>query len=303
MAIERIGRASTYGLFQRTMGDVNDISKRIAQLNLQISSGYKTDIYAGLGTQADRLIELDNSIGRTERYIQENKQVITRLETMDVALEGIIGAAGDLRDLIVLDISANNDDLPVNTQANAILLDLAASLNMQLDGRYLFAGSKTGQAPVTEPITTPNPATALSSHYYNGDEATITARIQDNFEIDYTVHANDEGFQKMVAAAHTAIAGHASDHDPTKQSALDLVNEALDDIIAYRAKIQSAKVTVESVNTRHEKLLAYSQSVRSDIVDTDIIAATSELANNEALLQASFQVFARTIQLRLSDYL
>ncbi|MGB1540081.1 MAG: hypothetical protein ACPG80_03910, partial [Rickettsiales bacterium] len=187
--------------------------------------------------------------------------------------------------------------------ADAMRKAAAAQLNTNQEGRYLFGGSRTDVPPVPEPI----PSTAVpgvpDDIYYQGNSEELTARIQENYEMVYNVRADDPAFQQLFAAISLGIDGDASDSSGVLAEAQQLAGDAIESLIAVRARVQQNMVNVEEVSERHVQLNLYWKGVTEEISKTDILSASTEIALNEAILQASFSSFARLNELRLTDFL
>ncbi len=96
-------------------------------------------------------------------------------------------------------------------QSSKSLLDQAvALLNTDMDGRYLFGGSKTDQQPV---VLDPGFTSFGSSDdtFYQGDDLTLSVRADVNIEISYSMSADREGFQELIGAIRGLINGDVLD--------------------------------------------------------------------------------------------
>lgn len=85
--------------------------------------------------------------------------------------------------------------------------------------------------------------------------------------------------------------------------ATELLNDAAEQANFARADIGARSQGLESVNNHLEDEQIQLKAALSDQIDTDLVAAISELQSRQAALQATLQLSARTYQLSLLNYL
>ncbi len=131
---------------------------RLFDAQLQVSTEKKSQNYLGISVDSQRLVNMENLRSITDRYLSNNTTMETRLEASSIAVE----FAGDtIRDfdsiLTVFGQKGSTDEQQVKdmqTWAFNSLLNLESFLNTEVDGRFLFAGSRTDTAPVNFNLTT-----------------------------------------------------------------------------------------------------------------------------------------------------
>ena len=139
--------------------------------------------------------------------------------------------------------------------------------------------------------------------YYGGSSTSIVVRSDENVEFKFPVRGDDPAFQKIYAAAHQAIEAYESGDQEKLGKALTLMQQGQTDLNGVRATVNMEIINTGNINERLESLNLYWTGVTEKVGKTDIVAATTQIATYEATLQATFQVYARLSQLRLSDYL
>ncbi len=301
-----VGRISTYAVFQNTWRNISNTQSSVFNLQGQLSSGLKADSFAGLTGQVEQFTQLNAKISKTKTYEENNAVGISRLQTTNTALNQIIEIADDIEDLMVLrrnPTMANN--MAFEQQIKAKMDALAAELNTTFEGRFLFGGTKTNVNPVIVDPKTPGPVTVgrLDANYYQGSEEDLTLRAADNVDIKYNVRADNEAFQKLFGGIALALQGHTENSDAILKQAIDMIQEGQADLNAVQASVNTNIVTLQDQNTRHEALRLYWKGVTEEVSKTDILAASTQLAVDQTVLQASFQAFAQINRLRLTDYL
>lgn len=300
-----IGRISTYAIFQNTLRDLGDRQLDLFELQNQISSGKKSENFAGIAGQTEQFIDLEEKISRADLYLQNNKLARSRLEITDIALDQVIDTANSLKTLI---LSRRNGTQGSNNTFSEQLRNewqaLVAQLNTQSEGRYLFAGAATDTRPVN-PNTFPLPDDlgVPDANYYQGSNKDITLRAQDNVSFEYNVRADASGFQKIFAGLANASRGDKDNSDGDLARAFDFIEEGLQEVITLQANVNANKVAIDELNDEHESFRIYWIGIKEEIIGTDLLSASTQVAINEGILQASFQAFSRINSLKLADFL
>lgn len=297
-----IDRISTYGAHQRSLRDFNQVTERLANTQNQISSGYKSADFAGLNGQVEQLSSLEAKIKKNINYKDNNAIIETRLQTTNNALDQIIETGTRIKNLIS-QRRAPNGDVAFSQQLNALKDQLASALNTNVEGRYVFSGSRTDAPAVIIPIPQTNRIGVPDASYYQGSAADLKARLDDDLEVTYNIRADETGFQKLFASVFQALQGDGNGSDAALSSAYALAEQGVENIIQAQGKVNANLVNIQQVNDKHENLSTYWRGLTEQISHTDLVVASTQVAVDQATLQASFQTFARLINLRLSDFL
>lgn len=156
--VTRIGTFATQqALIQRML----EVQKRVFDGQTQVGTEKKSQDYAGISTDSYRLINIENEKTRIDRFVNNNTSAEVNIKAMNTSVKSIddvmrnlrqelIGFTGrDLTDKSPQDVSAVRD---IQEKAFAALSQIEFSLNLKIDGKYLFGGGKTGEAPVSIPF-------------------------------------------------------------------------------------------------------------------------------------------------------
>ena len=301
MAVERI---STYSLHQRTLIDVNRTQSTLADLQNQISSGFKADNFAGLEGEVEQFVSVGARMLKSKTYQESNSLALTRIKATNVAVNNIIEISDDIENLLVLRRNpANADTIAFRQQMEQLRDTFTAQLNSATGGRYIFGGTKTNFAPVPEPVPDPVVDGVPDAGYYNGSTEDYTVRAQDNVELAYNIRADNSAFQKIYAGIAMGLKADTTTLDSDFQAAYKLVREGMDELVGLQAQTNADLVNIEKINDRHESMELYWKGVSEELIKTDLLSASTQVAVNQGVLQASFQAFARINTLRLSDFL
>ncbi len=298
-----VNRISSFTLFNSTFRDVSGQFSKLADLQNQISSGYKASNFEQLNGEVERFTSLEARQRQLDQFIQSNNINISRLKTGDNAINQIVDIADDMENLMVTRRSVAGTTLNFKQQMINFVESLKIELNTSSEGRYLFGGSDTGTLPVEDIFKAPANIGVPEDNYYTGSKENVTFRVEAALTYEYPVRADDPAFQKIIAAYHKAIAADQAGDDAGIAAAIDLMQKGQEELNAVLGRINSTIVSVEQMNDRHTQMKLYMKGVTEQVIKTDLASAATEVSNHEAALQATFQVYARLSQLRLSDYL
>ena len=123
---------------------------RLLDWQLQLGSGKVSQQYSGIANQSSRLVSLETSTARAAQYVANIDFFDHRLALVDLSLETIDTAARDVR--AALNSVVNFPDSHANDlrQSAADASDLVRDMLNTRDGaRYLFAGTRIDQQPVS----------------------------------------------------------------------------------------------------------------------------------------------------------
>ena len=300
-----VGRISTLGLQQVTLRDAIKAQALIADQQGQISSHQKSQDFAGLGgSESEQFLLLENKIAKTSLYVSNNNIALTRVNTTDNILSQVIETASSLQSIISQRRNAASDHSAFPENIKGAWQNLAGQLNTSLEGRYLFAGTRTDTQPVnTTDFPTLKTDGVPDDGYYQGSKSDISLRADDNIDITYNVRADDAGIQKIFAGLAMAKKGDANNSDVDLQKAYDLITQGLQGVISARAIVNQNKVSIDNINTQHDSLKLYFTGVKEEMGNSDILSLSTQVSVNQGILQAAFQSFSKINSLRLSDYL
>jgi len=315
-------RVSTYGTSQLLLGYTLQTQNRIVGSQEQIASGYKAQDYKGVARDVVALEGAKSLRDRLEGYIRNNRLIENRVQTNDNALRALGDIADELR-LTVTTAVATNSGTALSGKVRDLFDRAVDVLNRQVDGRYVFAGSRTSTPPVSITSVSALLTTSPIANAFANDSNVLSAQIDDALTVNYGVLASDVAttlFSEMQrilqfdagtlpsgAAAFTP-AGAFTNPLPTNQrdflagelATLSSMTEGVQDIVAQNGI--SAR-TLDDVTTRHEQAVIAAKAFIGDLQDADAAEAISNLNRDQTALEASYQVLSQLTRLNLLDFL
>ncbi|WP_037037901.1 flagellar hook-associated family protein [Pseudovibrio sp. JE062] len=123
---------------------------RLDKAVIENASKKHADMGLALGAQTGASTSFRSEYSQLESQLDTNRQLVTRLDVMNTALDNIHESNADFRsDLIALKSNSNNLKTASNL-AYTELDKLTNALNTNVSGVYVFGGINTGTAPVND---------------------------------------------------------------------------------------------------------------------------------------------------------
>ena len=257
---------------------------------------------------------VESSLRRIDQFIKDNAFIDMRMETMLNSMDAVGDILTEVRTL-VRDVLEDGElgGIDKNDFTEIKMDQLESFLNVKMNGRFLFSGTKTDTQPVNTGDLSDAPTfdadgvttTAEPSFFYQGDDNQVKARIDEGVTLEYGVKANDEGFEKLIRAIRLVKSTDLSDANVLGkfQHALNLLNESADKIAAVElntgVRFQQLASTTQSLKDTKSIL----DGVVDEIERADTFEAVSILNQVQTQLEASYATAVRVSSLSLTKFL
>ncbi len=290
--MERIATANHQNTLVRCMMQGES---RVAAAQIAASSGLKSTDFKGVASDSGRIVDLDSTYRRTERYIDEGEVVSGRIQTMDSTVGSMIDVTNRLQSLITsLQGAASSAAEGVQEEAAGLMKEFIGLLNTRQEGRYLFAGSRTDTAPVNSDTASYPPATVPSSadtSWYSGDGSLSYFQAADDLVIEYGATADDPAIEKAMRAFNLIV---SMDLDPVDSDVLDeastLAAAGADGMSVIQARLGVAAGTLDRTLDRHVDTQLVLETQVDDLRSVDLAEATVRLSQLQASLEATMSL-------------
>lgn len=223
---------STLGQALDQVERLKTLQSQLGQLQVQLTTGKKTDLFKGLGTDViaskkarANFNALDNYLNNIDIADRRIKMTTNLIEEVRTQSEGLLGS---------LELQTQTGEYEIEALGDYAenLQGFIYNLLNEKDGdRYLLGGANTLSKPLTDTggldtyttkqitdwvngaittdqfITSYQDSTQLtdtvigySPELTSGMTKNVTVRVDDNAELDYTVKANEEPFRNLLIA-------------------------------------------------------------------------------------------------------
>lgn len=294
-------RVSTFGQTSTVLANALNTQAKLAQKQLQQSSGLLATDYAGLGTSAGAVVDMEVSVSRAKATISAAETILTRVEEQHAVLGSMSDILTEMRTEISSVLSSVDTDA-LQMAAREMLEEFTALLNSQYQGRYLFAGSDTSVQPVDTSALAVTDLTTPDTSYYLGDGVLQTAYLSEDRTLTYGVTADNTAFEEALRALSYMVT--ADPLDTADLEALnDLIVSAQDGVIALQSSMGYKAASLESLIEAQSEYVAAVEGLVTDLTSVDVAQVAVDAANYKTQLEASYSALGTLTSLSLLDYL
>lgn len=319
---------------------LNDLRSMFDNLQRQATTQKKYETFSGFGPDSFSLQRLHTEQTLTQSYLDNIDKVSNRMNLQDKAMTQMSGIANQLINAITLQVQGGVTDMTsINLLARQGLDFMQNLLNLDLDGHYLFAGSDVTSQPfidnatlnsnfanqvaswlggaqtTAQMITTTDAFTAtnLGLSPALATAGTMTARIDDNLDIDYTTKADQTGFQQVLRAL--GMMANLKYPDPMVDIAtpaefqqvidhvLTVATEGLQGIKDTNQQLASKFNLVKAVKDNHVSDMALLTTQIDKMENADPTTVIASMQALQTQLTASYQVTRAVSQMSLVNFL
>ena len=312
MSIDRVATAAQTGYF---LSQLQNAGNALDKVQEQIASGKNANTYAGFGDKTQLLTATIAANARNAAYTGATKFAVTQTDLQDTQLTSLSSLAATLKKA-VMDAVANNDATGLMNQAQSIFDQAGAILNSKdANGDYIYSGGKTDVAPLAVgSLAALQAAPSTASAFANGS-LKKSVQVADGVSVTYGVTASDvaTGLMQALKDIATFDAGGSGNFNAAS-SLSSAQNTFLTNAIAQVTTVGVNLNAATAANGYVSNRLADAQTQQasmdtlykgfvSNIQDTNMADAATQLSLNQTQLQAALQVTAGLHQLSLLNYL
>ncbi|MEI2384796.1 flagellin [Breoghania sp. JC706] len=296
-------RVATFALSNSLLNYALTTQAKLAEKQTQEASGLISSDYGGLGTDAGKLVDLEVSLARANSYSSAAEQATNRVEVMYSATGSIVDALTQARTEVSAASVDTSDIDTLQDLAASLLEEVESLLNTQYEGRYLFAGSNTQEAPVDlDSYTGGSDLDTADTSYYTGDDTIITVQVGSDRKVAYGVTADNDAFEQTIRAlSYIADADELTSDDLTAIS--EMLVDAQDAVIAIQSGLSLSASALENAQTEQENFIALTETSIDDTRSADLASVAVAVAQYETQLEASYAAVGKLSSLSLLDYL
>lgn len=292
---------------QRTLADaIQRNQEKLAVSQQQLATGRKAADYAALGTETVRNLSAHGMIARQDAFSAVGKRIGTTMAVYQNHLDALDDTMQSLRNAM-LDAVGTGNAAGLQAGIEAAFNQFRAMLNADEGGVPLFAGGRTDTSPFS-PETLSDAAAIPAEDAFRDGTVRATARVAEGVDVAYGIPAGSIG-RDLYEAFRTLAQGGPIDgqvsagQGDTLRQAMDRIDAGLSVVRAANAANGRKQAQVEDLSTRAEQRALVFQDVIASNEDADLGQVAVDLAQQQAMLQASYSVFARISDLNLTQYL
>lgn len=286
----RVANKTIYDMVKFNLGN---IAEDLNHANKVVSTGKRisdlSDDPVGL-TQALNIKSALSSFEQLGRNITMGKSWLTASETAMSNVQDLISDAKTLCVQMATATIGAPERISASVTVQNLLEEVISLANTELNGRYIFSGSKTDTVPFSQDGT------------YNGDSNPFTVKIGR----DTSVEVGNDGGSAFGTIFNTlsdlkdALASNDVDGIQTAMGNLDV---HFDHVSNKISGVGSKMVRMEIKENIFQELKINNTKRLSKLEDADITEAIIDLKEKELVYQAALSSSTSVMKLSLVDYM
>jgi flagellar hook-associated protein 3 FlgL len=244
--------------------------------------------------------------------IEQHQKNIGSCTSWLTMTESELSSANDLlvraREIAIAQATATASDESRDAGAmevQQIIEQMQTIANTQYNGRYIFAGTRTDQAPfnLSDPFDSSDP------YPYTGTDEKLSVQIGKDVNFEYsisgasvfTAHGDDSvDIFKTLTDLETALESNdatgISDQLDNLQSGADQINQNIAECGSRMNRLEAAQNTLADLDLNLTEMI-------SNTEDVDFTELITQLTMKETALQASYSVASKIGNLTILDFL
>jgi flagellar hook-associated protein 3 FlgL len=312
MSVDRVATSAQTAFY---LSHIQRAGSALDATQAAIASGKNATTYAGFGDQTQVLTATLSAQARNNAYATGTKFAVSQVDMQDTQLTSFASLAAQLKKAVG-DAVSNNDASTLMSQAQSILEQASAILNSKdANGDYIYGGGKTDVAPVTVNSLAALQALPSTAAAFANGNLKKSVQVADGINVSYGVTASDVGTDLMQALKDIATfdAGGSGNFNAATSltsaqntfltNAIGQVTTAAVNLNAATAANGYVSNRLTDAQTQQASMNTLYKGFVSDIQDTNMADAATQLSLNQTQLQAALQVTAGLHQLSLLNYL
>jgi flagellar hook-associated protein 3 FlgL len=294
------------------LGEYQRIQSRIVTAQTQISSGKVGDQYTDIDGRSGVLAAAKAKAVRTDALSTTAKEVQSRLSMQDVQLQHLAELSDSLREAVGNAVATGRAEALKET-AESVYKTAASILNTQVDGVYIYGGTRSDVPPVSETTLSGLLALPAVGDVFQNSGLTQTQSVEEGVSLETGQLASDlatDLFQMLrdLAAFDAGVNGPFTSTLTGAQTtflegqlqALPAVSRGLNDAAAING---ARYAQIEDVVARHEDTGIELKKFIGDLEDVDLAEAITRLNQDQAAQQAAARMISQLQDNSLLRYL
>jgi flagellar hook-associated protein 3 FlgL len=281
---------STNQSLASNMAGLQDVTEKVSSTRrLNKPSDNPADVRSDL--------QLRDTIAELNQYLRNIDAASTKADAMDTAL----GGAGDLlqraNELALQGANGSlsaTDRSAIAQEVSQLIEGMVQQSGTKVANGYVFSGFRVDRPPYS--VTAPG---TVSS--YQGDGGVVLARIGPGSTMQINL-PGDSVFQPAFDAL-TQLKTDLESGNPVQPATITLVQTALNGMVAARAQVGARANRLDDAKSSGQSVLTSNQALMSQLEDTDMASAITEMTKRQTTYQATLMVTAKVMQTSLLDYL
>jgi len=319
---------STVGMTLGSIKSLSDSQSMLSTLSEQLTTGkYSSNLTDYTSANAQKLLNFNSDIAQQKGFLSVITAISPRMDVYESALNGIEDVTSDATTALVAAQTYNSmTNASLASQIQSYMEQMTYFLNQQVGDRFVFSGSRYGQAPVGDITALSVPPTEVAPYLATGDtvpaydtdydpldpaalvpEANVNeqAAIDTSKKLTYGITSNEDGFQQIIMGLRWAYAATQDQANYTTymSTARDLLTDGLANVRATHTDSTNAYLTLEQAQETIESTVTGLKDQIDNIESVDLNEVAVKITSLQAQLEASYSSIAQLVRLSIIDFL
>jgi flagellar hook-associated protein 3 FlgL len=264
----------------------------------QLTTGKKINRPSDDPVVAVKGMDFRSQLMQVEQYQRNTNEVHNWMDNSDESLDQATQALQRLRELAVQASNDTYDDeerINIKKEAEQLKQHLVDIANTNVNGKYLFNGTKTDVAPVPNPLVDTN-TIAIDTNSVNIE---VSSGIQINANVKADTIFGKDAFDRIDSFITALDSGTQADI----QSSIDAIDENITNVINARADLGARMNRIDLIDNRLGSQEISATQMMSENEDIDYEEVITKLMTQESVHRAALSAGSRIIQPTLLDFL
>lgn len=296
-------------VIQRVLSDLNYQTRRLLDLQRQLSTGQKVNTPSDDPLATRRAIAAQAEIAANDQFIANMSNTGPFLSDSETALRTVFNFLQRANELTLQGLNDTNTQQhrdEIANEVNQIIEGVLTQTNTISGGRYVFGGTRTLADPFQATRDANGEITAVT---YTGNDENIGVEISRGVVLSINVTGEDaftstspetvDVLQTLIAIRDNLRAGNTT----VLQANLEDLESAEDQTLIAVTRIGAIQRRIEDVTSNLDEVNIQLREVISDNIDADFAEVAVSLNAQTNAYQAALNAAGRVIQPSLLDFI
>ncbi len=239
-----------------------------------------------------------SNLTEVEQYKRNLSEAYLWMENSEAGVEQVNQGLQRVRELTVQGLNgtlSEADKSAISQEIEQIKKDIMTVANTQVAGRYIFNGTNTTVAPVTDGGSGA-PQAAFNTNNYN-------VEVSRGVSLKSNINPENVFSQDLFNTLQSIQESLGGNTNIDLSGLLGKIDKHTDTLSAERSELGARYNRLEMIESRIDQQEVIATRVLSDNEDADIERVITDLTTQESIHRAALSVGARIIQPTLMDFL
>jgi flagellar hook-associated protein 3 FlgL len=290
----------------RSLSDLSRQTRRLLRLQEQLATGLKVNSPSDDPLAARRAVNIRSVIAKQEQYLTNISSAGPVLQESGASLQTVVSALQRTNELALQGANGTSSQSQMEALAievNQLIESTLTEANHQTNGRYVFGGTRTLNAPF---VATRDAEGQITDVTYEGNEEAIKISVTEGISVQInetgqSAFSSDQDILQMLIDIRDNLM--AGDKTSLQTDRLIELGNAQDQLLMSMAALGATQNRMDALTANLEESVDQLRVTLSDNIDADYAETVINLNAQSNAYQAALEAAARVIQPSLLDFI